>query len=172
MEQGENTCKTISETQSPLVCPLGSLLSRSRDKTITSSLLGRCQHNSLEGGEVRASPIFLSFWLLQSKSQLLRRMTTTLLWPSTCWLLDSEGIFPTPGPYCLHNPAPADKHYKSSESSTAYFALNLSASSFICRAFDGVWPGWASRTQMGAFLLELLLKPSTLVWLLVHEGMM
>ena len=68
------------------------------------------------------------------------------------------GIFLTPGPYCLHSPAPADKCYKSSEELRVDFAMKSSASSFICRAFDGVWPGWVLRTPAGAVFLELLVQ--------------
>lgn len=38
------------------------------------------------------------------------------------------------------------------------FGMKSSASSFfICRAFDGVFPGWASGTGAGALFLELLM---------------
>lgn len=82
--------------------------------------MASCQHNSLEVGEVRVSPIFPIFWLLQSKSQLLSQLAITLVWLVAPTL---GGIFLTPGPYCLHSPAPTNKHYKSLEELTVGFAI-------------------------------------------------
>lgn len=70
-------------------------------------------------------------------------------WPSTWWLLDLEGVFLTPVLLLQINTTKAQ--------SAVGFAIKSSASSLICRAFDGVWPGWVSRTWAGA-LLKLLMQ--------------